>query len=124
MAACKFTPVQVPKFQPPKFNIKQADLPVTCKLNNPPNKVTIARARFFDAAGHVTTLDLSTDAKSFTIPNSVALGDGDLEVRIQVGSGGGSGVPTDVVEDCDAAQLILTITDSGSKLASVDVVVQ
>jgi hypothetical protein len=125
MAACKFTPLPFTPPNLPKFGIKKADLPVTCKLKNPPNKVTIARARFYDAAGHTTTLDVSTDGLSFDIPDSIASGDGDLEVRIQVDSGGPDPIPPiDVVEDCSASQLILTITDSGSKAAAADVVVQ
>lgn len=125
MAACKFTPLPFTPPNLPKFGIKKTDLPVTCKLSNPPSKVTIARARFYDAAGHTTTLDVSTDGLSFSFPNSVASGDGDLEVRIQVGQGGPNPIPPiDVVEDCIASQLILTITDSGSKAAAADVVVQ
>jgi hypothetical protein len=125
MAVCKFTPLPFTPPNLPKFGIKEADLPVTCKLSNPPSKVTIARARFYDAAGHTTTLDVSADGLSFNIPDSIAAGDGDLEVRIQVGPGGPNPIPAiDVVEDCDASQLILTITDPGSKAAAADVVVQ
>ena len=124
MVACKFTPLPSPPPGLPNFSIKKADLPVTCKLDSPPAGVTIARARFYDAAGHVTPL-VSSDGLSFTIPDTVAAGDGDLEVRVQVGPGGPKTLPTIyVVEDCDASQRIVTIEDSNSKLGGANVMVQ
>jgi hypothetical protein len=125
VAACKFTPLPSTPPSLPYFSIKKASLPVTCRLNSPPAGVTIARARFYNAGGQVTTLDVSSDGESFTIPNTVAAGDGDLEVRVQVGPGGPDSIPTIyVVEDCDASQRIVTIEDSNSKLGGADVMVQ
>jgi hypothetical protein len=115
VAACKFT-----RTRTSLLTINKSDLPVTCKLKNPPAGVTIAAAEFFDSAGDCT--DLSVNGQSFVIPNTVATGAGDLEVRIQ---GGTFPIPAiDVVEDCDNSQYILTIADPNSKLGRTDVVVQ
>jgi hypothetical protein len=113
VAACKFTP---------KRTIKKDDLPVTCKLQNPPSSVTIALAQLFDATGTATNLTISADGLSFVIPNTIATGSWTLVVRVQ---GGPNPIPSiHVVEDCDGSQRILTITDPTSKMARAAVVVQ
>jgi hypothetical protein len=113
MAACKFTS---------GLTIKQSVLPVTCKLQNPPASLTIALAQLFDANGTATTLIVSADGQSFVIPKTIATGSWTLEVRIQ---GGPNPIPAiQVVENCDASQLILTITDPVSKMARAAVGVQ
>lgn len=113
MAACKFTDA---------LTIKQSNLPVTCKLQNPPGGVTIAMAVFRDSTGSATSLTISGGGLCFPIPKTVAAGNWDLEVRVKGGTDPIS--PVDLVEDCDAGQLILTITDPRSKAAHAAVVVQ
>jgi hypothetical protein len=39
MAPCKFKPASPPP--PPDLTVKQSDLPITCKLDNPPAGVVI-----------------------------------------------------------------------------------
>jgi len=113
MAACKFTS---------GLAIKQSVLPVTCKLQNPPATLTVVLAQFFDVNGTATTLAVSADGQSFVIPKTIASGSWTLEVRVQ---GGPNPIPAiHVVEDCDASQLILTITDPISKMARAALAVQ
>jgi hypothetical protein len=119
MPACKFT--STPTFLP-LFNIKKSDLPVMCKLQNPPAGVTIALAQMFDSTGTPISLTLSANGLSFAIPNTVAVGSWDLAVRVQ---GGTFPIPPILlVEDCDASQWLLTIADPNSKAAMVAVAVQ
>jgi hypothetical protein len=113
MAACKFTSA---------LAIKQSVLPVTCKLQNPPAGLTIALAQLFDVNGTATTLTVSADGQSFVIPKTIATGSWTVEVKVQGGPNPIPAIP--VVENCDAAQLILTITDPVSKMARAAVVVQ
>jgi hypothetical protein len=117
MAACKSM-----KDANGVVHIPGAALPITCKLQNPPGGVTIALAELFDGTGTPTVLPISPDGQSFTIPNTIAKGNWDLEVRVQ---GGVDPIPAiHIVEDCDASQRILTITDPVAKMADADVVVQ
>ena len=113
MAACKFTVA---------LKITKTDLPVTCKLQSPPADVTVALAQIFDATGAATNLTVSTDGQSFQIPNSIGVGNWTLEVKVV---GGPNPIPSiHVVEDCDAAQRILTITDPVAKMAIAALEVQ
>jgi hypothetical protein len=96
------------------LKIKHTDLPVTCKLQNPPNGVTIALAQMFDATGATTDLAVSADGQSFVIPNTITAGNWTLEVRVK--NGRDPIPPIDVVEDCGASQRILTIVDPVSKM--------
>jgi len=114
MATCKFT-----RSRTSMLTIDKSELPVTCKLKNPPAGVTIAAAEFFDGSGACTNLTVS--GQSFVLSNTVAAGAGDLEVRIQ-GPFPSPGI--DVVEDCDNSTYILTIADATSKLGRTDLVVQ
>ena len=110
VAACKFTAART---------IEKSDLPVTCKLQEHPGNLTIALAELFDSGGTPTVLTLSGDGLSFVIPSSIAAGDWTLAVRVQ---GGPDPIPSiHVVEDCDASQRILTITDATSKAAIQDI---
>jgi len=110
VAACKFTAART---------IEKSDLPVTCKLQEHPGNLTIALAELFDSGGTPTVLTLSGDGLSFVIPSSIAAGDWTLAVRVQ---GGPDPIPSiHVVEDCDASQRILTITDPTSKAAIQDI---
>lgn len=119
MPACKFAPT--PTFLP-LFNIQQTSLPVTCKLQMPPEGVTIALAQLFDSTGTATTLTLSGGGQSFTIPNTVAAGSYDLAVRVQGGTFPIS--PVRIVENCTSSLLLLVVTDPNSKAAAVGVAVQ
>jgi hypothetical protein len=119
MPACKFAPT--PTFLP-LFNIKQADLPVTCKLQAPPAGVTIALAQMFDSTGTPTTLTVSADGLSFVVPRTITVGSWDLEARVQGGTFPIPAIP--VVEDCNASQWLFVITDPNSKAARVGVAVQ
>ena len=113
MAACKFSST---------LTIKKTDLPVTCKLQSPLDDVTLALVQIFDPAGKPTTLSISDDGLCFTIPDKTAAGTWDLEVRIQ---GGTFPIPAiHIVEQCDASQRILSITDPVSKMARATQVVQ
>ena len=112
MAACKFSPT---------LNIKKSDLPVTCKLQNPQDGVTIALAQLLDEAGTATGLTVSDDGQSFVIPQSIVAGTWTLGVRVQ---GGSDPIPwIYVVEDCSASQRILVITDPEAKEAIVKIAV-
>ena len=112
MAACKFTPT---------LTIKKSALPVTCKLQNPPSGVTIAKAQLLDKSGIATDLKVSNDGQSFVIPNSIIAGDWTLAVRVQ---GGKDPIPSVyLVEDCDASQRILVITDPVAKAAIAEIAV-
>ena len=100
------------------LKINHTDLPVTCKLQNPPPGVTIKLAQIFDTTGTAINLPVSADGQSFVIPNIITAGDWTLEVRV---AGGTDPIPSiHVVEDCDASQLILTITDPVAKMAQAD----
>lgn len=113
MPPCKFSPA---------LNIRKSALPVTCKLQNPPQGVIIALAQLFDSSGTPTTLVISSDGQSFDIPNTVATGTWTLEVKV---IGGPDPLPSvRLVEDCDAAQRILTITDPVAKMARAVLAVQ
>ncbi|MFZ0964630.1 MAG: hypothetical protein WAO35_27545 [Terriglobia bacterium] len=110
MAACKFTV---------GLKIKKTDLPVTCKLQNPPAGVNIALAQIFNATGPAPDLTISDDGQSFSIPNTIAAGNWTLEVRVV---GGPDPLPSiHVVENCDASQRILTIVGTVSKMAQAAV---
>jgi hypothetical protein len=112
VAACKFSPT---------LNIKKSDLPVTCKLQNPQDGVTIALAQLLDEAGTATGLTVSDDGQSFVIPQSIVAGTWTLGVRVQ---GGSDPIPwIYVVEDCSASQRILVITDPEAKEAIVKIAV-
>jgi hypothetical protein len=100
VAACKFTPT---------LKIKKSDLPVTCKLQNPPAGVAIALAQLLDNSGTATNLTLSSDGKSFVIPTSIVVGSWTLGVKVV---GVADPFPTIfIVEDCTAAQRLLAIID-------------
>ena len=115
MAACKFSPVLNP---PPDFTVKQSELSVTCKLDNPPPGVTIAVAELFRPTPGTPPVDLKPSGQSFVIPKDVGTGAWRLHVRVK---GGTFPIPAiDVVEDCDASLVIMTITDAGSKENSAD----
>jgi hypothetical protein len=120
VAACKFTPLPYTPPNLPKFSIKKTDLPVTCKLSQP-GRGSIAEAKFYNVAAPPLPLTVSSSGQTFIIPNTV--GDGRVEVRIKGGPPDPT-LPIDVAEDCDASQVILTVTDSGSKAAAADVAVQ
>jgi hypothetical protein len=112
MAACKFSNA---------LNIRKLSLPVTCILQNPPSGVLVALAQLFDASGTPVTLKIAADGQSFVVPNTVAAGTWTLELRVV---GGPDPLPSvRVVEDCDAAQRILTITDPVAKMARATLVV-
>jgi len=112
MAACKFSNA---------LNIQKSALPVTCILQNPPSGVIVAVGELFDAGGNPTTLKIGADGQSFVVPNTVTVGTWTLEVRVV---GGPDPLPSvRVVEDCDAAQRILTITDPVAKMARATLVV-
>ena len=112
MSVCKFST---------KLNIQKSALPVTCKLQNPPTGVIVALAQLFDANNNPTTLQIAADGQSFVIPNTIAAGTWDLEVKI---IGGSAPPPTvRVVEDCDAEQRILSITNTVSKVGTATLVV-
>jgi len=106
MAACKFTST---------LTIKKTDLPVTCKLQNPPKGVKIAAATLSNKAGTQIDLKVSKDGQSFVIPAKSEAG---VEVTAGVWTLG-VGVENwtdimpaiDVVEVCDDSQWILTIVD-------------
>jgi hypothetical protein len=113
MAACKFTNA---------LTIRKSALPVTCVLQNPPNGATIELAELFDPTGVPTNLTVSADGQSFLIPNTVAAGNWQLEVRI---IGGRDPIPAiHLIEDCDLSQRILTVADPVSKMARAALVVQ
>jgi len=107
MPACKFSST---------LTINKRDLPVDCKVRNTGIQVA---ATFFDAAGVETSLCKSSS--TFQIPNTVSTGTGDLEVRVV--SGTAPPPPVEVIENCDDSQHILTVFDSGTRLAHAKVVV-
>jgi len=112
--------VSVCKFST-KLNIQKSALPVICKLQNPPTGVIVALAQLFDASGNPTTLTIASDGQSFVIPSTIATGTWTLEVKV---IGGPDPLPSvRVVEDCAAAQRILTITDPVSKVGTATLVV-
>jgi hypothetical protein len=114
VATCKFKPAPPPP--PPDLVIKKSDLPVTCKLDNPPAGVQIALAEYFETGKPPTNLP-SPDGRSFVIPQTV--GSGRLEVRI---TGGPNPIPPiRLIEDCDASQLVLIINDPVGKNGRADI---
>ena len=111
VAECKFTST---------LNNKKTALPVTCKLQNPPVGVTVALAQLLDNSGAATNLTISTDGKSFVIPDSIAAGSWTLGAKIV---GGTKPLPTIlIVEDCPTAQRLLAIIDP-DELATVKIAV-
>jgi len=112
MAACKFSP---------ELNFKKSDLPVTCKIEKGQKDVTIALAQLFDSNKTATTLAISGDGQSFTIPGNTATGSYVLEVRIQ--GGHRPPPPVDIIEDCNAERSIVSIMDPNSKLGAVSMAV-
>jgi hypothetical protein len=112
MADSKFTPA---------LTIHKSDLPITCKLDNPPKGLTIAAALLFDANGAQITLGISASKVSFVIPNTVIPGMATLEVAVTGGPKPFTGVK--VVEDSTDQQLIMSILDPGTMFAIADVAV-
>jgi len=122
MGACKSTSVEG------GVQVLSAALPVTCKLQSPPDGVTIAGAEYYVGdSGTGISCKVSADGQSFVFPATEGVGGGAikaqstvyLEVRIQ-GPFDGSD-PVWIVEDCDDQSLIVAVTSPIEKMAGVQV---
>lgn len=120
MAACKSSSVGG------GVQASAASLPITCKLQNPPDGVTIAGAEYYvSGSGAGIGCNVSSDGLSFTFPASGSTGAITagttvlLEVRIQGPFDGSQ--PVWVVEDCDNQSLILAVTSAISRMGQVQV---
>jgi hypothetical protein len=96
--------------------IPSASLPITCKLQAPPNGVSMGTVEFFPSGSSKPTSYAITNGQSFSIPAMPQGAKGDLYVRIGGPYDGAN--PLWVVEDCDGQSPILAITSSAAKYAS------
>jgi hypothetical protein len=96
--------------------IPSASLPINCKLQAPPNGVSIGLVEFFPSGSSKPTTFAVTNGQSFSIPAMPQGAKGDLYVRI-VGPYDGANQLW-VIEDCDSQSPILAITSSAAKYAS------
>jgi hypothetical protein len=108
MAACKCT-VDANGV----VHIPSAALPITCKLQNPPNGVTISEAELFPTGGGNPINYPVTSGQSFSIPAPPQGTSGNLFVRI-IGNYP-QGTTIYVVEDCDNQTQIMAIADRIAK---------
>jgi len=121
MAPCKTTPDANGNLQ-----VAAAALPITCKLNNPPNGVTISEAEYFAPNSNTgTPCPLAVDGQSFTFPDAGGLPSGatvNLFVRVKGSYDPVTVIP--VVENCDNQTVLMRIADGKSKYAFATVEVE
>lgn len=97
--------------------VASTDLPITCKLQNPPNGVSIDEVEYFPVgAGNATSITVK-DGQSFSIPRLPAATTIDLYVHVN--GQYPSGTTIFVVEDCDNSNVIVAIIDRKAKFAHV-----
>jgi hypothetical protein len=94
-------------------HIPSVALPITCKLQNPLNGVTISEAELFPTSGGNPINYPVTNGQSFSIPAPPQGTNGNLFVRI-IGSYP-QGTTIYVVEDCVDQTQIMAITDRIAK---------
>ena len=97
------------------IEISATDLPIVCKLQNPPKGVTIAEAEFFLEGDKTGVSYAIQNGQSFTIPALAKGSTGNLFVRIIGQYPAATAIY--VVEDCDKQAAILAITDRFTKFA-------
>jgi hypothetical protein len=124
MAACKST--QDANLD---VHISAANLPLTCKLKNPPPGVAIDVVQCFIGA---TTIPITVTNGEFTIPdpksnppNQPNLAKGmSFDLQVHVSGQIPDGVVIHVVEDCDQASPIVDISDQVMRQAITTVEVE
>jgi hypothetical protein len=117
MPACKATVDFSGVF--PVFRIPSANLPLNCKLLNPPTGVQIAAVAFNVTSGGVASPAItSPDGASFTIPALPAGTTGTLAVAVTGNFAGGF---VQVAENCTNPTPFLAISDLNEKAAIVHV---
>jgi len=96
-------------------HIASANLPITCKLQNPPKGVSIDEVEYFPQGGQNATPLTVTTGQSFSIPKLPSGTTIDLYVHINGQYPFGTTIY--VVEDCDNQSMILAIIDRKAKFA-------